>query len=166
MSNQHAITLGQVPMGTIVPFVLDASNLPANWLMCNGTAIPTHFSDLIAAIGANTPNLCGRALIGTGQPSNQMQSDGTVPNFNLSKNWSVGNTGGEYVHQLTIDELAAHDHEYIETGLWGGGNIASNGNDNMGMNATTSATSIVGDNLSHNNMQPYYAVNYIIFAGS
>jgi microcystin-dependent protein len=166
MSNQQAITLGQVPMGTIVPFILDASYLPNNWLMCNGTAIPTQYAALIGAIGANTPNLCGRTLIGTGQPSNQVQSDGTAPNFNPSNNWPVGYTGGEFVHELTINELPEHAHEYVESGFWGGGDCQSNSYNSYGNNSNTSATAAVGDNLPHNNMQPYYAVNYIIFAGS
>ncbi|GGG62525.1 phage tail protein [Epilithonimonas arachidiradicis] len=166
------IEFGQVPMGTIIPFALPIKSLPANWLLCDGSEISANYQSLITLLGSTkTPNLCGRTLIGTGIPSNDQQSDGTKPNFDASNNWPLAYTGGEYKHQLTVDELAKHSHK-INGGNFGIHSRSFKGEDDNDQpfetNPSTNiaGTDVQGNDQAHNNMQPYYAVNFIIFAGN
>jgi len=153
---------GAVPMGTIVAFALNS--IPNGWLLCDGSAIPAQYQNLITALGSSkTPNLAGRTLTGTGVPSIGVQSDGRTPNFAPSNNWPLGYTGGEYQHTLTTDEIPSHTHNYTHcnangsSGLYGGSYWAPSYPE-----ATTEAT---GGSQAHYNMQPYFSVNYIIYAG-
>ena len=67
-----------------------------------------------------------------------------------------GETGGEYKHQLTVDEMPNHSHRLGIGWSTGGGDgvgrvDANNGQNRWGIEAT-------GGNQSHNNMPPYLAV--------
>lgn len=162
-----------MPVGAVIAWVGTTGSTngylpitpPQGWLICDGNAIPTQYADLIALVGANTPNLCGRTLIGTGQPNNNTQTDGTTPNFALGNNWPVGYTGGEFQHTLVVGEMPAHNHTV------GGynkqpNNIADNDDDiscpDCWMWNDAKETTYTGGNLAHNTMQPYFAINYII----
>jgi microcystin-dependent protein len=50
------------PVGTIVPFMGTAS--VGDWLLCDGSSIDAKYSKLINIVGANTPNLKGKFLVG------------------------------------------------------------------------------------------------------
>ena len=69
-------------------------------------------------------------------------------------------TGGEYRHQLTIDEMAKHAHGFntiISTHRTGPMPVTVEG---PCVGQTSSDTSSVGNDKPHNNMQPY-VVKYI-----
>ena len=154
-----------VPMGTIVAFVLSASNIPNGWLPCDGSAIPAQYQELISALGSNnTPNLTGRTLIGTGVPDDSAQSDGSIPNFTPGLNWSVGYTGGEFAHQLVTAEMPSHNHSLVYEFDLASGCHSDTGSSPC-LSSTVNYTNNTGGDAVHNTMQPYYAVNYIIFAG-
>jgi microcystin-dependent protein len=174
-----SIPMGNVPMGTIVAFVLNLGTdgkgkpmPPPGWLMCDHSPIPQKYSLLISYLNSHhTPNLTGRTLIGTGVPdSTTPQTDHRNPNFAPSNHWHLGNTGGEYQHTLTTEEIPSHDHT-IHSGQFGNLGTAlqtaSSGyipycmNDVFGPNGTDST----GGGGPHPNMQPYYAVHYIIYTG-
>lgn len=73
---------------------------------------------------------------------------------------TIGKTGGEKTHILTIEEMPEHKHE-----------IAARNNSATGLyevkatNATgdvgSANTKIAGGNKAHNNMQPYEVVGYM-----
>lgn len=76
--------------------------------------------------------------------------------------FATGSTGGEYKHQLTVDELANHYHQ--TTYEYGTNLVATNGGGagwthytcntgNRGVNGT-------GGNQPHNNMMPYLSVYF------
>lgn len=75
---------------------------------------------------------------------------------------SVKKTGGEKAHQLTIDEVPKHSHAF-SFNLWaqnsGYGNVNSGTSTGANRaNTTTGGTSSQGDDLAHNNLQPYITI--------
>lgn len=159
-----------LPIGTIVAFALTSTEIPQGWLLCDGSTIPLKYQTLIICLKSpNTPNFCGRTLIGTGTPSNGVQSDGTTPNFDPSNNWPLAYTGGEFRHTLLINEIPAHTHTSpTNQGGWS----RTNGDSVYGSDRPQEqgnypfTTGSTGGSGAHNNMQPYCAVNYIIYAGT
>lgn len=167
----------QIPLGTIVPFALDDDSIPDGWLKCDGSAIPAKHATLRGLLKKEyTPNLAGRTLIGSGTAVNSIQSDGKSPNFDGPTKWTLNNTGGEYKHQLTVAEIPNHNHT-INNGDFGLHRRSFDGNSDSDLPYKTklepakgdrvlSGTDYNGGNGFHNTMQPYYVINYIIYAGS
>lgn len=157
--NIKLVSTGNVPIGTVVAFALSEKNIPDDWLCCDGTLIPERYRNLIELIGRNTPNLVGKTIIGccTQQTPN--------PHYHL------GETGGEQEHQLTIDEMPAHSHT-INNGDFGFHGKSFKGEPDPDLPFETSpshplgGTDVAGHNKPHNNMPPFHAMNYIIYAGN
>ena len=63
------------PVGTIVPYGGGAS--VGDWLLCDGSAIDPKYTKLINIVGANTPNLKGRFLVGMNIGDEEFASVGT-----------------------------------------------------------------------------------------
>ena len=115
----------------------------------------------------------GRVLIGAGTGTDSRSE---------KKTFAAGSTGGEYNHQLTVGELAAHNHSAAanntgaHTHTFGyprGDSTYSNGNGNQwwgpkdtatkttnsaGNHTHTITVNNAGANAAHNNLQPYLAV--------
>lgn len=151
-------------IGAIVAYAVAADNVPPFWLPCDGSIIPPQYTDLIAALGSNnTPDLRGRTLIGSGSPPN-VNSTGSNPNFSPGIAFPLSQTGGEYAHLLSGSEVPSHTH------------VLNNGQDSeegsghefpLPPQSTNEPTyDDPQTNLPHNTMQPYYVVNYFIYAGS
>lgn len=148
------------PVGTIRLF--GREDLPEGWLPCNGAAyLKTEYASLYEAIN-NTfnktdddpryfrvPDLSGNVPVGYG-------GDGE---------FSLGNTGGEKEHTLTIDEMPSHAHnlQWDKEGAVGSGNgtLMKNGNTSTSYVYSTGSR---GNNQPHNNMPPYVVVKYAIKA--
>ena len=146
---------GGSPAGAIISYGGTAG--PTGWYLCNGAAVSrTTDSALYAAISTrfgtgdgsttfNVPNLAGKVLAGY-----------TSTNSNFS---TVGTSGGEATHVLTVAEMAAHTHT-IE-----GGSTAVVRNDYTNVVVMVNAGTVsgsTGGGGAHNNLQPYVTVNYII----
>ena len=149
-----------LPIGIILPFSDDT--IPEGYMLCDGRAISrTTYSSLFSIIGTiygegdgsttfNIPNLKGRVPVG---------QDTSDSDFD-----TLGEIGGEKVHTLTVNEIPSHNHNIgwsnttnlITTGQQG---IPGQAPNNRVDSWKTFST---GGDQSHNNLQPYQVVNYII----
>lgn len=57
-----AAWVGAPPMGTILPFY--GTTAPGGWIFCDGGTISASFTELIALVGATTPDLRDRGIVG------------------------------------------------------------------------------------------------------
>lgn len=157
-----------LPIGAILPFSSDT--IPNGWLLCDGRAVSrTEYAELFKAIGTkhgsgdgsttfNLPNLKGRTLVG---------KDSTDTDFN-----TLGKTGGEKTHTLTVDEMPSHTHDVaiaINNTVAGGARYYFNSAGTTSAPITDTAAwsnSLIarakGEGQAHNNLQPYMTTNFII----
>lgn len=140
-------------IGMIFPLVtLDP---PPNVLPCDGSSyLRVDFPELFAVLDTPfivdedhfiVPDLRGKTVIGAGG------------------SYSNGNTGGEESHALDVSEIPSHDHTIPLTAT----TLAVEPGEVTVLTPIpifTSTTGATGGNVSHNNMQPYFALNYGIVA--
>lgn len=158
---QGAISGDTLPIGAIMPFGSDT--IPDNWLLCNGQAVSrTDYQELFNTIGTNfgsgdgfttfnLPDL--RERVPVGKDENDEDFD------------TLGETGGEKEHTLTINEMPTHNHvteDYFEgsggtSGVWAVRSLSNLEGYKHGVTNT-------GGNQPHNILQPYVVQNYIIKA--
>lgn len=122
----------------------------ARWNASATSGLP--FSTILRQVGLPAVNLYGRFPLGVGT------------------NIAVGSTGGEAEHTLTKDEMPSHSHIQRASGPWkayGGGSTRGHSltddPENTCVN-TANATASAGGGRPHNNMPPYYALNFLIKA--
>ncbi|MEN0048921.1 MAG: tail fiber protein, partial [Bacteroidota bacterium] len=152
-----------VPVGTIQMW--PTSSPPSGWLICNGTSFSSStYPDLANVLGGTTlPNFNGRFPLGVG---NSGTSGSTTHN--------VGSNGGEEKHTLSISEMPNHSHgagslSTIEPYLSQEGSGNQDKRDGGGTKlfeytSITGNTASVGGGQAHNNMPPFYTINFIIKA--
>lgn len=160
------------PIGTIIEYA--GSTLPEGYLACDGSAVSrTDYADLFDVIGTtygagdgsttfNLPNLKGRVTVGLDTGDTAFDT--------------LGETGGEKTHTLTIDEMPSHNHSItnpsnapnavfhssVGTNHWF--NVQGSG-DGAHPDAFQYANPTIankGGGGAHNNLQPYIVINYII----
>lgn len=138
-----------LPAGIIVHY--SVTTVPTGWLECDGAAVSrTTYSRLFSAIGTtygigdgtttfNLPNANRRVLVGRGGTGNVVLAN------------TLGSTGGEDNHLLTINEMPNHAHS-INLGSYYAPStvVAINNYAGLGAGFGTNAT---GGGLSHNNIQ-------------
>lgn len=157
-----------LPPGMIIPYA--GPTEPNGWLFCYGQNVSrTSYSSLFSVIGTtygvgdgsttfNLPDLRGRVPIAKdnmgGSSANRVVAVAAD---------TLGGSGGAETHTLAIGEIPSHDHRVVASG-----NVANSSLTNQVSNGsgggTWSApqTGATGGSGSHNNMQPYLAINYLI----
>lgn len=166
-----------LPVAAVIPYA--GSSAPSGWLLCDGSAVSrTTYAALFAIISTtygtgdgsttfNLPDLRGRSPIG--------KNAGTFT--------TLGATGGEETHILVTAEAPSHTHTLTDPGHGhqersGGGSGSSQTHASVGTTFSSSAlygnnpetevktTGItmasVGSDGSHNNLQPYQVLNFIV----
>lgn len=159
-----------LPIGSMTPY--GKSQPPTNWLICNGQAVSrTTYADLFAVIGTsygagdgsttfNLPDKRGKVSVGL----NSSDSD-----FN-----TIGKTGGEKTHTLSVEEMPNHNHPltasytFDQTHSHGGGtyaqSVSEGANPAGGTYSTSDRIASTGGGQAHNNVQPYEVDCWIIKA--
>jgi len=157
-----------IPVGLIHPFA--SATIPDGYLLCDGGSYATaDYPELFDTIGYafggsganfNVPDLVDRTIIGSG---------GT---------FAFGDIGGETTHTLDTSEMPTHTHTDsghvhsipLVTSLPAQAGAGFAGN--VTVPVLTDSTGIgfannqnTGGGAPHNNMQPYTALTYVIYAG-
>ena len=156
------------PPGMIFPFGADTA--PAGYLLCDGATYATaDYPELFAAIaysfgGAGSdflvPNLVNRAVVGAGDL------------------FALGATGGEQNVTLDVASMPSHAHSDAghqhtiplvtslpaQAGVGFAGDVTVPILTNLTGISFANLTNTGGDG-AHNNMQPYEAITFIIYAG-
>lgn len=155
---------GATLVGQVIAYA--GKTVPDGYLLCNGDSVSrTTYANLFKAIGTtygsgngsttfNLPELTGRVLVGAGF----MEATGTI---------NVGQKGGEAEHKLTIDELPELESKLnifadtSQSNKWGVSieQTTSYAGEAKSLNDILQEN---GGGQSHNNMQPYIGINYII----
>lgn len=146
-----------MPIGATIPFAGSAA--PTGYLVCDGAEVNrTTYAALFAIIGTtwgvgngtttfNVPDLRGRTVIGVGTGAGLTAR-------------ALAALVGEENHQLSIAELAAHDHTYYNESV--NQTVAGGALGAAYSTETLQTSSSTGSDTPHNTMQPSAALNWII----
>jgi len=141
---------------------------PTGWLLCDGSAIDSAYTALIAIVGANTPNLKGRSPVGAGQATNVKWTSGS-DYTTAGTDFTIATEYGTEDHLQTGAESGTSAHSHIQKCVNqvgdGGGNYISGTNSNTTLHTGTHPTydSTEADATSAaNNLHPVFALNFII----
>jgi microcystin-dependent protein len=141
-----------LPKFTVVMFSGAAVSIPAGWLLCDGRTATINGSSVTA------PDLRGRFVLSLGQGP-----------LDFTNN-TVGATGGEQKHTLTVGEMPSHNHDIysINDDFNGSGTYPNFQKpsmaqyDSTGDKTWTDAIESVGGGGAHNTMPPYYVLCFIM----
>jgi microcystin-dependent protein len=115
-----------------------------------------------------TPDLKGRFVIGAGPVENTSNSNKSFGenSYDKSYNYNLGETGGEFRHTLTIDEMPVHNHALrLDNACFKNGGCDNRKSINPKYDLSRideDKTGSTGGSMPHNNIPPYYALIYIM----
>ncbi len=128
-----SFTGGVIPSGVVVMWSGSIVTIPTGWLLCDGNN--------------NTPNLTDKFVIGAGSTYGVSTAGGST------------DTGA---HTLTINEIPAHTHSYINYQTAGTNGLTQTGAHGS---QTTQTSGSIGGGQPHTHtgtLPPYFALAYII----
>lgn len=112
------------PVGTIVSY--GGASAPTGWLLCNGDAIDGAYTELIALVGANTPDMKGRFPIGDNATLTLLGSGGslTISSANLPTHthtinhdhgsFNTSGSDGTHTHTYSGNVVEVGNHTHVE----------------------------------------------------
>lgn len=143
-----------LPKFSVIMFSGTATNVPSGWLLCDGRTV------VVNGVSVTSPDLRGRFVLSLGQGP-----------LDFANN-TVGATGGEQKHILTVSEMPSHTHSTnanapsIGLVQRTGGNTATEFDSSSGeldlINAASLTINNTGSGTAHNTMPPYYVLCYIM----
>lgn len=150
----------QVHTGSIL--IWPGATIPEGYLLCDGSRLQAEdYPELYAAIGKMyggdefstfyLPDLTGRVAVGK---SGETEFS------------TLGKSGGEKAHTLTVEEMPTHEHPmprnyaFVDSVI-SGYNFASQA-DGVWNAAPANWAVAVGGSGAHNTLQPYLTLQYII----
>lgn len=140
---------------------------PKNWALCNGQFLPINQNQPLFA-------LLGTTFGGNGQTTFALPDlRGRTP-IHVGNNHTLGQSGGEQAHTVSVAELPTHTH--VLNASSSAGDSAAPANTNVLANARTStygspdnlvalapaAISNIGGSQAHLNMQPFLTLSFCI----
>lgn len=150
----------EMPVASVVSYA--GTTAPTGWLLCDGAShLKADYAALWAVLSESgaifeedsthfiVPDLRGRMAIGAGAGAGLTAR-------------SIGQFDGHETHLLEVNQLPAHDHKSAFQSQEMG--IGSEELANLGVFSPESAemTSLTGSDEPHNNMPPFFVLNYII----
>jgi microcystin-dependent protein len=142
---------------------------PKGWALCNGQYLPINQNQALFA-------LLGTNYGGNGQTTFALPDlRGKTP-IHFGNNYTIGQTGGEENHTVTIAELPTHKHtlintnQAVDTNIPAGTSLLGNTAPNQVYNSSgqnlvamnPASVSNIGNSQPHLNMQPFLALNFCI----
>lgn len=146
--------------------IMSFSFAPKGWALCNGQILPINQNQALFS-------LLGTTFGGDGRVSFALPNlQARVP-IHTGRAHTLGETGGEAAHALTVAEMPQHTHGVAASTTASGGSATPNGHFLGGGNnvyhAPASLTPLVastianaGGSQAHVNMQPFLALNFSI----
>jgi microcystin-dependent protein len=137
---------------------------PKGWAFCNGQSLPINQNQALFSLFGTTYGGDGRTTFAL--PNLQSRTP-----IHVGGGFTLGQTGGEQAHTLSITELPAHNHA-IQGGTplnqttpatflwtdWGKAIYAASPNNSM----LPASIGPVGGSQAHDNMSPYLVLNFIV----
>ena len=153
------------PIGSILMWY--TSSAPADWLLCDGSAIDSGYTDLISVVGANTPDLRGRMAVGVDGGVGRVTANNALTNSSgLEDVTLTAAESGMPAHGHTMytaqDTASHHGHQH-------GNRPASASTDSETTSLYTGSkgvqdASAAAAAAAHTNLPPYLVINFIIKA--
>jgi microcystin-dependent protein len=146
--------------------IISHNNVPQGWALCNGQLLPINQNQALFS-------LLGTMYGGNGQTNFALPDlRGRTP-LHFDSQFTLGQSGGETAHTLTLSELPTHTHfaqgnNSAATDSDPAGHFWSNGGDNVYApgppNALLRAGTVtnIGGSQAHDNMSPFLVLNFII----
>jgi microcystin-dependent protein len=140
---------------------------PSGWMFCNGQLLSISNYEVLF-------NLIGTTYGGDGQNTfalPNLQSRVAIHAGTGSQTYVIGQAGGVESVQLTTNQIPIHTHPIVAQGDVGNAAspvnayFAASSADQYASSATGTTGSVLANNgssQSHNNIQPYVAINYVI----